>query len=359
MILYARSPYFIIVNEAAQVGSKIEIRIWNDPNSKPTEPTYTLKKSIASTSQRANTYNISPFIREYIDSVKPADNTNSMLAKVEVKRFKETSVGVYPDTPIDTITYYATAGYTNYSGGYNQSTSISTIKVLANTSLEYFYEEGIAEADYPYVNVWADNTSPAVLQVTYKDLRGRNEVTNTITRDGVKLYKIPLRTSSIKYDKGNTCTIKWRPTGEYTDDIATIRVIPVCETKYNPVQCQFINRYGGWQFLTFFKAQSNSMQVMGTTYKLLPDAVNYNASRAQTKSFNINGSQTVRLNTGWLPENYNELIQDLLLAETILLDNVPVEIKTTQTDLKTSLRDRNINYELEFEYAFDLINNVI
>ena len=358
MIIYARSPYFITINESGQVGSKIELRIWNNPDSKPTPATYTLTKSIASTSQRANVYNISPFIREYIDSVKPADSTNSMMAIIEVKRFKETSVGSY-GSALDTITYYATAGYTNYSGGYNQSGSTSSILALANTSLEYFYEEGIAEADYPYVNVWAANSSPATLTVSYKDLRGRNEVVTTITRDGSKLYKIPLRTTSVKFDKGNTCTILWKPTGEYTDATIQILVTPICEPKYTPVQCQFINRYGGWQFLTFFKAQSNNIQTEGTTYKLLPDAVNYNASRAQTKSFNINGSQSIRLNTGWIPENYNEIIQDLLLAETILLDNIPVEIKTTATDLKTSLKDRNINYEMEFEYAFSLINNVI
>jgi hypothetical protein len=230
---------------------------------------------------------------------------------------------------------------------------------LANTDLEYFYKEGIAEAYYPYVNVWAANSSPAVLQVTYKDMRGRNEVTNTITRDGSKLYKIPLRTTSIKYDKGNTCTIGWKPTGEYIDESVEIVVTPVCETKYNPVQCQFINRYGGWQFLTFFKARTNNIQAKGTTYRLLPDAVDYNTSRPQTKSFNINGSQSVKLNTGWLPENYNELIQDLLLAETVLLDGVPADVKTNQTNLKTSLKDRNINYEIEFEYAFGLINNVV
>lgn len=358
MIIYARSPYFITVNESGQVGSKIEIRIWNDPNSRPDTATYILTKSIASTSQTANVYNISPFIREYIDAIKPADNTNSMLAKVEVKRFKETSVGTY-SSALDTTTYYATAGYTSYSGGYNQTGSTATILPLANTTLEYFYDDEVTEAKYPYINVWANNASPSTLTVLYKDLRGRNEVTVTIARDGIKLYKIPLRTTSVKYNKGNTCTIQWKPTGEYTDDIATIKVTPVCEPKYSPVQCQFINRYGGWQFLTFFKAKTNNIQTQGTTFKLLPDAVNYNASRAQTKSFNINGGQTVRLNTGWIPENYNELIQDLLLAETILLDNIPVEVKTTQTDLKTSLKDRNINYEIEFEYAFDLINNVI
>jgi hypothetical protein len=357
MIIYSRSPYFIEVNESAQLGSKIELRIWNNPSSRPSTATYIFTKSIASTSNRKNVYNIAPYIKEYVDAIRPADNTNSMMAIVEVKRFKEATLGTY--TELDTTTYYSTGGYTNYSGGYNQTGSTSTILPLANTTLEYYYEEGIAESKYPYINVWANNASPATLTVSYKDLRGRNEVIVTIARDGAKLYKIPLRTTSVKFNDGNTCSIIWKPTGEYTDSTTTIRVIPICETKYTPVQCQFINRYGGWQFLTFFKARTNTIQTMGTTFKLLPDAVNYNASRAQTKSFNINGGQNVKLNTGWLPENYNELIQDLLLAETILLDNVPVEIATTATELKTSLRDRNINYELEFSYGFNLINDVV
>jgi hypothetical protein len=98
---------------------------------------------------------------------------------------------------------------------------------------------------------------------------------------------------------------------------------------------------------------------MGTPYNLLPDSVDYNPKRPQTASLNVNGKQGIKLNTGWVPENYSELIQDLLLSETILLDDVPVEIKTQSTDIKTSLKDRNINYEMDFEYAFNLINNVI
>lgn len=357
MIIYARSPYFIEINETAQLGSRVELFIWNNPNSEPLTPTYTFTKSIASATNRKNVYNIAPYVKEYIEAITPSDSTNSMMANVKVKRYKEASLGTY--TLLNTTTYYSTNGYTDYSGGYNQAGSTATILPLANTSLEYYYEEGIVEAKYPYINVWANNASPATLTVSYKDLRGRNEVIVTIARDGAKLYKIPLRTTSIKYDKGNTCTIKWRPTGEYTDDIATIRVIPVCEQKFDPIQCQFINRYGGWQFLTFFKSKTTSIQTQGTTYNLLPDAVNYNTSRAQTKSFNINGSKNIRLNTGWIPENYSELIQDLLLSETILLDGVPVEVSTTATELKTSLKDKNINYEIEFAYGFNLINNVV
>jgi len=355
MIIYARSPYFIEINEASQLGSRVELFIWNNPDSEPSTPTYTFTKSIASATNRKNVYNIAPYIKEYIEAITPSDTTDSMLALVKVKRYKEASLGSY--TLLDTTTYYSTNGYTNYSGGYNQTGSTAQPLVLANTSLEYRYEEGIT--DYPFVNVWAYNSSPATLTVSYKDLRGRNEVITTITRDGAKIYKVPLRTSSIKYNNGNTCTINWKPTGEYIDDTFTINVMPICEPKFNPIVCQFINRYGGWQFLTFFKAKTTNIQTQGTTYSMLPNEVNYNPNRALTKSFNINGGQTIRLNTGWVPENYSELIQDLLLAETILLDGVPVEVKTTATDLKSSLKDRNINYEIEFNYAFNLINTVV
>ena len=86
--------------------------------------------------------------------------------------------------------------------------------------------------------------------------------------------------------------------------------------------------------------------------------VDYNPLKGQNKSFNINGGQSVKLNTGFVPENYSDLIQDLLLSETVLLDGKPVEVKTQANTLKTGLQDRNINYEIEFTYSFDLINNV-
>ena len=131
------------------------------------------------------------------------------------------------------------------------------------------------------------------------------------------------------------------------------------ECKYTPVECSFINRYGGWEFLTFFKAQSNSISAKGTDYKLTQSAINYNTAIGQFKTFNINGKQTIKLNTGWVDENYSELISDILLSETVLLNDIPVTVKSQSSDFKTTLKDKNINYELEFEYAFNLINDVV
>ena len=69
-------------------------------------------------------------------------------------------------------------------------------------------------------------------------------------------------------------------------------------------------------------------------------------------------TQTVKLNTGWVDENTIELLVDLLASETILLDDEPVVLKDKSIQKKTRLRDKMINYEMNFEYAFNLINDV-
>jgi hypothetical protein len=356
MIINARSPYFILVNESGQVGSKIEIFLWNKPNSVPASATYTLSKRNASATQTENSYNISSFIREYIDNIAPTESTNSMWCNVRIKRYKETSFGTY--SLIDTVNYVGVNGYTKYLDGYNETDASNRFVVLADTAKEIEYTLG----EIPFVNVVVNTSLGDKVDISYKDLNGRNEVSsiliNTTDAATTDMLVIDLSTSSVKYKCGNTLTIRFWSGGE-VQITKTFRVIPVCEVKYTPVVCSFINRYGGWQFLNFFKAKTNSISVESTTFKLMPDAINYNTSKAQSTSFNINGSQSVVLNTGWVNENYSDLIQDLMLAETILLDGKPAECKTNSTTLKTSLMDRNINYTIEFEYAYNLINNVI
>lgn len=356
MIINSRSPYFILVNEAGQVGSKVEVYLWNTPNSAPSSPTYILSKRIASATQTETSYNISSFIREYIDNISSATTNDLMWCNVRVKRYKETSFGSY--TLIDTTDHIGVNGYTKYLDGYNKTDSSSAFVVLADTSKEIQYTLG----SIPFVNVIVNTSVGDKVDISYKDLNGRNEVASILinTSDAAtkNMLSIPLSTSSVKFKNGNTLTIRYWSAGVVVST-KVFRVIPICEIKYTPVVCTFINRYGGWQFLNFFKAQTNAISTESTTFKMMPSGVNYNTSKPQSTSFNINGSQSVTLNTGWVAENYSDLIQDLLLAETILLDGKPVECKTTSTSLKTSLMDRNINYTIEFEYAYNLINNVI
>jgi hypothetical protein len=352
MIIYTRSPYFITVNETGQVGSKIELRIWNGTGSAPVAATYTFSKSIASITQTENIYNISPFVKEYIDNVAPIysvseTDSTTMWANVEVKRYKETSIGSY--TLLDTVTYLGTNGFTLFTDGYNHTNPSNTFMLLSDNTKEIKYD---ITKDIPYVNALINPAVTDVIEVSYKDLRGRNEVIVGYT-ETKGLLKIPLSTTSVKYNKGNTVDIK------YNSTTFSYRVIPICEPKYSPVICSYINRFGGWQFLTFFKTRIDNINVKGSNYNLLPASIDYNIQSGQSKSFNTNGKQSVKLSSGFVPENYSDLIQDLLLSETVLLDGLPVEVKTQSITLKTSLQDRNINYEIEFDYSFNLINNVI
>jgi hypothetical protein len=43
----------------------------------------------------------------------------------------------------------------------------------------------------------------------------------------------------------------------------------------------------------------------------------------------------------------------------VLLDSEPVKLKTKSTSLKQNIIDKNINYTMEFEYDYNLINDVI
>ena len=141
--------------------------------------------------------------------------------------------------------------------------------------------------------------------------------------------------------------------------VFNLKVEVICEPKYTPLICTFINRFGGWQYLTFFKANSQSIDTTNKDFNLLPSSVNYNTLQGQKKVFNNQGKQKIKCNTGWVDENYFDLIQDLLLSETILLNDKPVIVKTQSSELKTHLKDKNINYEIELEYNYGLINDVI
>ena len=352
MIIKTRSPYFIEVDETGQIGSKIELFIWNNGQTEPTVGII-LAKPIPSATQLKNSYNISMFLTEFINNISTLDSVNNLSVNVKVKRYKETAVNTY--TLLDTISYVAVEGYVNYMGGYNQASDEVGFTLLANKDININYDRSIS---YPYANVFIQNIDVANdVTATYTDLSGANATVVDYSTNYNILVKVPYTLSNASYNNGNILSIKYYESNVLIRTV-TMTVLPIEVCKYDPVVCSFINRFGGWQSLTFFKVQINMIETSKTAFKMLPSAVDYNPLKGQNKSFNINGMQSVKLNTGFVPENYSDLIQDLLLSETILLDGKPAQVKTTSNTVKTSLQDRNINYEIDFSYSFDLINNV-
>jgi hypothetical protein len=48
-----------------------------------------------------------------------------------------------------------------------------------------------------------------------------------------------------------------------------------------------------------------------------------------------------------------------MLSERILIDEKAAKLNTKSVDLKKSINSNMINYEMEFEFAFDTINSVV
>ena len=141
---------------------------------------------------------------------------------------------------------------------------------------------------------------------------------------------------------------------------ATWYFYPLEECKYTPVIIDFVNKYGAWQREFFFKASNDTFSVENTEYNLMQtDSYNYNTLEGQRKVFNANGKKSIKVNTGWVYENWKDVLKEIMLSERILINDKPAKINTKSTELFKSINTKQINYTLEFEFTYDVINSVI
>ena len=358
-IISVRSPYIISVNEETQDYGKLELRIWKPNTTKPTEATYTFTKGKSSDTNREVTFNISPFVKDLIENkiefTAEGDLTAYNYANVEVKTFYKAGVGEW--TALSTEQFIAFNGYNNFEDGANQSKvttefqDLTTYQITPFGSIPLYYDRNRLSEYYIQLSFPDEN-------INIEFVNSLNQKTDVlIAGDGI--WNLPISTDESKFDNGNYLNIQTQ--GEFGDwlTIGSLNVIPVCEHILTPAICTYVNRNGAIQQLTFFKMRTDTIDATSDKYNLMPSNWNYDANIGTYKQFNFNAKKSVRLNTGWVTQEYSDMMQDLLLSENIWLDDKPVTIKTQSLEVKTQVRNKNINYEVEFEYGFDIINSVI
>ena len=142
----------------------------------------------------------------------------------------------------------------------------------------------------------------------------------------------------------------------------------VCEPKYNVVDCLFVNKFGFWDSFSFIKKSMSQMITTESKFQrnigeVVNNEYNYSVNAAQKQRYNVNGSKSIIVNTGFVNESFSQLLEEILLSESIVLiiDDVftQVTIQTNQVDLKKSVNDNLINYSLTFDFAYNELNNVV
>jgi len=359
-VIFVRSPYTIIVNETGQLLTKVEMVIYAADGA-PIYPTIVLEKQIPDTVNRACTFNISPYIKDYLEniaptSITPTEDDENMFAMVYYSSYyKDALDGEWISVVNDLFT--AVNGYTDYTGGYNQLINTDVLCLL-NTDVKLMRADN---NQYFNVLVDFDNSGGYDLVYRYRNLSNATieNVTVLTSSDDTRVYllKVPYRTATSGLENGNSVQVRLDTSGDVPAQ-PFVYFLNGDDCLYTPIKCAFINKFGGWQYLTFFKASSTNYDTKTKEYNLLSDAVDYNPLRGQKKNFNFEQTQKIKVNTGWVDENYIELLADLTNSETVLLDNIPATLTSRQIQKKTRLKDKMINYEMEFEYAFNLINDV-
>jgi hypothetical protein len=162
----------------------------------------------------------------------------------------------------------------------------------------------------------------------------------------------------INHSEGDYYDVILKNTGG--DVIASVRYTLVCEPKYTPYQVSFINRYGVADFITFFKRSDESGAFTNDQYKksIYQDGfTSASLQNGQYQSFNINSRNSIRLNTGWVDEDYADVIEDILMSEqvAIFLDGewVAANAQRKSVDYQKEVNQKVITYEMTFDIAFN------
>lgn len=386
-VIFARSPFIIEIKELNQTSTRLVLEIYSSGG--VLQNTYTFSKAIPSSIDYGTYYNISNFISEYLSNINPDYTTSlestNLFCKAIVKRYKTIAT---VETLIDTTNYLCVDGFTEYLNGMNSFLNTDIIPLTSDLVLNeldktiYNYNKISQSIKYnSFIDYSADN---AIITVD-------STLININPDKGLNLYinvfieKVGSNNYSVKYNNGVlTSTIDitpidtnpiikkiylqptfWSSVIPYTIELYkenTLLWSRVIETndecKYTPSLCSFISKSGGWENVYFMKAKETSSTMDNTNYSLMRD-YNYNIYEGSKKSFNTNGNDFIKLNTGYVDESMNIILKDLLFSETILLDDKPVLIKNKAITYKNTLKEKLINYEIEFEYAFDYLNNVV
>lgn len=173
----------------------------------------------------------------------------------------------------------------------------------------------------------------------------------------------PTSTNSSELIKNIWVDLSETISDEYVEIIfngETITLLIEDECRYEPLDIAFQNKQGALQFMTFFKAKTESMSVTNEEFET--DRSQPLFGNHQYVTYNVQGKSKFKMNSGFVSETMNETFKQLLLSERVWhlkdLVYIPLKLSSKSIEYKSRMKDRLINYEIEFEYAFNEINNV-
>lgn len=396
-LILTRSPFFVYKAPSYDSGLlKLEIGTFNCGDGFSVEKTFNLDF------RNATRIDISPLINDYIAVDGLVDGTSyftELSNSVSIKYVKTTLSRTLSGVPqADVInTYLATAGYLYSVDSYNKDFSSDLVdNCYYAGSSDIIYKLDDSNVRIPLLS--AENNLSAntcaggigVTKVVYVYYMKDGEIieTDTIVFNNENNWEQFVIASSFDTSsyrdrvegeggivESTFCSNKFFRDKVLNDvdnirlvldgNIKDIEVVTVSECKYKPYRVTFANRFGVPEDLWFFKRSSTSMTTQKETYR--SNSITRYTSSQPVKTFsdfNVNARERLLVNSGWVDERLNESFKQLMLSQEIVIydynENKTYQVNIATSDLrfKDHVTDKVINYEIEFEIAHEVINNV-
>lgn len=301
---------------------------------------YTMNKNIIS-GQENIILEIGELVRDYLEPTFNDDYASYTKWVSAVVTYYDSDGVAYTYSNPQTFNFIALDGY-----GYFEDEINPELQRHALISADNIY---LPENTAGKLPIFAEGVGKVTIDSSDTEITDNGNINQK-----VQYIDIPANSSTIKvYDTDDTTLLK------------TITVTNVCEPKYTPYKVTFLNRYGAFQDIYFFKKTTETFNVTDEMFKrniIENSTVTYGTNQTQNQRYNVNAKTSITLNTGFIKEDMNKTIEELFLTENAWINyggNVlPIIPATKQMTFKTSLNDKLTDYTINFEFGFNKINNI-
>lgn len=167
-------------------------------------------------------------------------------------------------------------------------------------------------------------------------------------------------------DATTITTIEFKDKNNVTQ---VVNVKYITECKHTPYPVSFINKFGALQQLFFFKRSDRQFNVTRDDYTSVTlqhqkASFDFESYKHTNSNIAINGKKSITMNTGFVTEDHNEVIKQLLVSEYCWIHETqsqtvtPVKPKSMSFTEKTGVNDKVINFTIDFEFSHNYIQDV-
>ena len=384
-----RSPYYIKVSQTGLTSATLSLYIYTGTfTANGSVAAGTLRYSITKKPLGTNTfvvYEVSELIRDYLEIEFNGSYDSDVVWINAIPTSNGTgSINVTPD---NTNGFVGLDGYGYFEQGANPTLSTNLLQsnrtifalddnlfrvpvfVQGTNSVSLLYK-GEVKTEIDLTSASVDETSEQIRYISANS-------TNSGDIDYDSFVERVLNDGGTF--EGSTCLDDFL--GDFSVDLIdevyvssdsgteVIKIITLEECKYTPIKVTFVNKFGAIQDLIFFKKSIDSTVVKGEEFKSAvfdQSTLTYKTYQHQRTQFMVQGNDSISMNTGFINEDYNQVIEELMLSEqvwaTFITDTQelvrPLVPKTKSLTFKTTLNDNLVDYAIDFDIANDKINNI-